>query len=244
MTKNNHFHKLNCLLRDQAVNTSHVNEASIYQYAEMLARIENVLVVVSDLRKGSSRIFSGGFGERLGLDGYTSENSIWEKEILRMMSETEKEEKFIAELRFFHYLRRLPKHRKSECFLLSKLRFNDSFEVMHKMYYIFDENMETVLYAICVYSPMLFDFNGKSYIVNSITGIKEELTSATDNAIISRRERQILQLIDQGMKSIEIADALHISKNTVSRHRQEILAKLQVKNSIEACRLAKSMGLL
>ncbi|MDE7409673.1 MAG: LuxR C-terminal-related transcriptional regulator, partial [Muribaculaceae bacterium] len=71
---------------------------------------------------------------------------------------------------------------------------------------------------------------------------KEELTSAANDAIISKRERQILQLIASGMESMEIAAALNISKNTVSRHRQEILAKLQVKNSIEACRLASSMG--
>ena len=37
---------------------------------------------------------------------------------------------------------------------------------------------------------------------------------------------------------------LSISIHTVSRHRQEILGKLQVKNSIEACRLAKNLRLL
>jgi len=37
---------------------------------------------------------------------------------------------------------------------------------------------------------------------------------------------------------------LSISVNTVSRHRQEILGKLQVKNSIEACRIAKELQLL
>ena len=36
----------------------------------------------------------------------------------------------------------------------------------------------------------------------------------------------------------------NISVNTVSRHRQEILAKLQVKNSIEACRVAQDLGLI
>ena len=160
------------------------------------------------------------------------------------MPETEREEKFIAELRFFHYLRHLPKHRKSEYFLLSKLRFKDSIEVVHRMYYIFDESMDSILYAICIYSPLIFDFPGRSYIVNSSTGLKEELASSYNETIISRRERQILHLIASGLKSVEIAEKLHISKHTVSRHRQEILAKLQVKNSIEACRLAKSMGLI
>lgn len=58
------------------------------------------------------------------------------------------------------------------------------------------------------------------------------------------RERQILAMIDKGMKSGEIAAQLHISIHTVSCHRQEIIGKLQVKNTHEACRIAKSMGLL
>ncbi len=46
------------------------------------------------------------------------------------------------------------------------------------------------------------------------------------------------------MMSKEIAAALSISVNTVSRHRQEILGKLQVKNSIEACRVARELRLI
>ena len=244
MAINNHFEKLDSLLRGQALYEVSHEDISVYQYAETLARIENALVVVSDLTKGTSRLFCGTFAKRLGIKGYTSGNSIWEKEILALMTEKEQEDKFIAELRFFHYLRRLPKPRKSEYFLMSKLRFNDSLDVLHRMYYIHDENMETVLYAICIYSPMIFDCPSKSFVVNAATGIKEELTSAANDAIISKRERQILLLISSGMKSMEIAAALNISKNTVSRHRQEILAKLQVKNSIEACRLASSMGII
>ncbi|MDE5846342.1 MAG: LuxR C-terminal-related transcriptional regulator [Muribaculaceae bacterium] len=45
-------------------------------------------------------------------------------------------------------------------------------------------------------------------------------------------------------QSAEIAGLLNISIHTVSRHRQEIISKLQVKNTHEACRLAKSMGLI
>ena len=50
--------------------------------------------------------------------------------------------------------------------------------------------------------------------------------------------------IDKGLMSKEISGRLSISINTVSRHRQEILGKLQVKNSIEACRIAKDLKLI
>jgi len=46
------------------------------------------------------------------------------------------------------------------------------------------------------------------------------------------------------MKSAEIAAQLNISIHTITRHRQEIIGKLQVKNAQEACRRPKSMDLL
>ena len=51
-------------------------------------------------------------------------------------------------------------------------------------------------------------------------------------------------LIDNGLQSKEIADNLFISVNTVHRHRQNILQKLKVGNAIEACKVAKAMGLI
>ena len=98
--------------------------------------------------------------------------------------------------------------------------------------------------TICIYGPLPFDVKGKSFAVNAVTGSKEELTASGNDSILSRRERQILAMIDTGMKSGEIAGQLNISIHTVSRHRQEIIGKLQVKNTHEACRLAKSMGLI
>ena len=71
-----------------------------------------------------------------------------------------------------------------------------------------------------------------------------ELGARGESKILSDREIQVLRLIDKGLISKQIADTLSISIHTVSRHRQEILAKLQVRNSIEACRVAKDLGLL
>ncbi|WP_305116122.1 response regulator transcription factor, partial [Duncaniella muris] len=99
-------------------------------------------------------------------------------------------------------------------------------------------------YRIIVYSPMAFAMKWRNQAVNSLTGEAVELAETTNASILGPRECQVLSLIDQGLKSAEIAARLNISVHTVSRHRQEILAKLQVKNSIEACRLATRMGLI
>lgn len=62
--------------------------------------------------------------------------------------------------------------------------------------------------------------------------------------ILTPREREILQRIAQGCPSKEIADELHISIHTVNTHRQRILAKLGVDNSLEAVKYAWILGIL
>lgn len=252
MVRNNHFTEnrktLDRLLRPENSVEGGIPLSDIIADMRFRARVENVLIVVSDMAEGKSHIIAGGFARNLDIGEYQQENSIWESKILSLMSAEEQEEKYIAELRFFHYLRHLPKSKKTDYYLVSKLRFRfadgDIHDVLHRMYYIYDDNREYLRYAICIYGPLTFDFKGKSFAVNSITGIKEELTASGNDSVLSRRERQILTMIDTGMKSAEIAGQLNISIHTVSRHRQEIIGKLQVKNTHEACRIAKSMGLL
>ena len=79
------------------------------------------------------------------------------------------------------------------------------------------------------------------YIINTANGQVHLLDSHRYTSIVSPREKEILQLIDKGLMSKEIADSLCISINTVNRHRQNILEKLNVDTSIEACRIAKKM---
>lgn len=251
MVRNNHLAEnrraLDKLLLTDRQSGRCISLSEILAHMRFLATIEKVLIVVSDMSDCKSHIIAGKFALNLDIGEYQQENSIWESRILSLMSAAEQEEKYITELRFFHYLRHLPKNKKSDFYLASKLRFRfvdgDIHDVLHRMYYIFDDNGESIRYAICIYGPLPFDFKGKSYAINSTTGIAEELTASRNDSILSRRECQILSMIDTGMKSAAIGDKLNISIHTVSRHRQKIIDKLQVKNTHEACRIAKSMGL-
>ena len=240
--------KLNQLLKSQSFNGGTIDVSQLLDYAKNISQIENVTVVVSDMRCGISRIFPGKFGIVLGVSNYVEENSIWEKAILNLMTEKQREEKYLAELRFFNFLRHVPRHARPDYYLVSRLRMKaatgDTIDVIHRMYYIYADDSETVTHALCLYGRPTFDFIGKNRIVNSFTGVSEELTASGDSSILSRREKQVLTLIDSGKRSYEIADILSISKNTISRHRQQILAKLQVKNSMEACRIAKAMKII
>ncbi len=48
--------------------------------------------------------------------------------------------------------------------------------------------------------------------------------------ILTEREREILQLITEGMTNQEMADLLHISVSTVDTHRKNIMNKLDIRS--------------
>ena len=55
---------------------------------------------------------------------------------------------------------------------------------------------------------------------------------------LTSREVEVLQLLAEGASSIQIADQLHVSPNTVRTHVQGILSKLQVHSRLEAAAFA------
>jgi two-component system response regulator NreC len=61
---------------------------------------------------------------------------------------------------------------------------------------------------------------------------------------LTEREREVLTLIAEGRSNQEIADALVISIKTVNRHRENIMAKLNLHTRVELVRYAIEKGLI
>lgn len=61
---------------------------------------------------------------------------------------------------------------------------------------------------------------------------------------LTKRELEILSLIVEGHSSKQVADLLFVSKRTVDFHLDNIYAKLQVNNRMQALQRASKMGLL
>ncbi|MFT4031465.1 MAG: response regulator transcription factor [Siphonobacter sp.] len=55
---------------------------------------------------------------------------------------------------------------------------------------------------------------------------------------LSRKERQILSMIAEGLNSREISEKLGLSIRTVTNHRANMLRKTKVKNTVELVRIA------
>jgi DNA-binding NarL/FixJ family response regulator len=70
-------------------------------------------------------------------------------------------------------------------------------------------------------------------------GLMAEFVSGKANAdILTPREREILQLLADGMSNVDVADKLYISQETVKSHVRHILAKLEADTRTQAVAIA------
>ena len=62
-------------------------------------------------------------------------------------------------------------------------------------------------------------------------------------ALLSPREREVLQLIAEGKTTLQIADVMHVSAKTIETHRHHIMQKLQISSIAELTKYAIREGL-
>ena len=83
----------------------------------------------------------------------------------------------------------------------------------------------------------------KSQVFKFNTGQIIPISFSDESVTLSKREKEILSLVKEGLLSKEISDKLCISVHTVNTHRQRILEKLGAANSLEAAAYASKLGL-
>jgi len=230
-------------------------DLSSCQYmAFMYSQIENALAVLSDMKANKSYIYNGRAAKELGFeerDTLKEINSIWEEDILNKIHPDDLLGKHMLELQFFNILKNLPISERSDYQVKSKIRMLNKagryIFIEHRMFYVCSTPDGSLWLALCLYN-LAPDEPVKGIpagvILNSATGVTVKPGQKEYNKILSVREKEILQLIRKGKMSKEVAGLLSISLNTVNRHRQNILEKLRVSNSLEACRIAERMDLI
>lgn len=97
-------------------------------------------------------------------------------------------------------------------------------------YILKNSSLEVVLEAIRTVA------SGKTYYDKKIVVSDSDKNSS--QSILSKREREILQLIAKGHTSHQIADALFIGKSTVDTHRKNMIRKLGLSGAGELLRYA------
>jgi len=249
--------QLNNELLGQPFNKEISGSEDLIEYQKIAANysiIENSLAILSDLKENKSYIYCGSVAEKIGIANKGDIkliNSIWEEELFNKIHPDDLVKKHLLELQFFYFLKSIPASERSNYSIESKMRILDNTEkyiiINHRMFYISSSTSGNLWFALCLYNISYKNSMSEEpdgYIINSSTGGIINMDDRKYQDILSKREKEILNLVDRGKMSEEIAGILSISRNTVNRHRQNILEKLRVKNSHEACRVAKLMSLL
>jgi two-component system, NarL family, response regulator NreC len=105
-----------------------------------------------------------------------------------------------------------------------------------------DQPVPELLYAVRTVAE------GRTYLPPrfSLQGIEARMRRGRSGplGILSAREREVFDLLVQGLTNEQVSAQLGISRRTVETHRGRILRKLKVHSAVELIRLAARHGLL
>ncbi len=221
---------------------------------ESVTKVSNACAVITDAAHDYCYLFLGDLAGLLGLDeaSYREFDSSDEDVIYNRMHPEDLVEKRMLEYEFFKFVDGLSAadkvRYKATCRIRIKNHAGDYIVLDNSTQIIKPSPAGKIWLILCCYdlSPEQSLLTGiEPRIKNNYTGEIIPLSfSDRKKHILTQREKEILMLIKEGKLSKEIADRLGISVHTVNRHRQNILEKLSVGNSMEAVMAAASMGLL
>ncbi len=227
-------------------------ESRLRQIGECAA-IDGDCRVITDASNDTSWVFGSRFGLLLGISpNMIKVDSSDEDEIYNKIHPEDLVDKRMLEYEFFKFVDGLSPEKKLDykaiCSLRIKNQTGEYMTVANSTQILQLSPAGKIWLILCCYdfADAKMDNHGISpRIVNSSTG--ECLTpdfSERRSHILTDREKEVLKLIKSGKPSKLIADMLGISIHTVNRHRQNILEKLSVGNSVEAIMAATAMNLM
>lgn len=239
--------ELNALYKRQGLDTERLPEEAVGECIERVQTLSDIThcqAVITDIANDQSWLFK----PQTAVEHYGSSD---EDAIYRRMHPADLVYKRMLEYQFFQFIEQHPETATSYK-ALCHIRLRDA-----NGKWVYVDNSTQVLRTspegkmwliLCCYSLSparhgVFDI-GAHIVCADTQEVTPCLFSAEKEHLLSAREKEILRLIQAGKQSKEIAEVLHISIFTVSRHRQNILQKLSVNNSMEAVNAAVAMGLV
>lgn len=218
--------------------------------AKIYAFQENAIAVLSDLKANRSYVYNGALAQELGLseNGTNQEiESVWEDEIYSRIHPEDIEQRHLLELQFFQLLKKTAiqkrTHYRTNSHIRMKNKNGEYIPILHRTLYQQSAPNGSLWLALCIYNfatEVDSDRGFYGVIQNTSNGQIIYPSKERTKDMLSLREIEVLSLIEKGFISKEIAIKLGVSKNTVDRHRQNIINKLRVKNSIEALKALTS----
>lgn len=246
------------LLTTQSFISAEWKEEKIADYqlmASVNANTDNSIAVLTDYSTNESYIYVGKFGLQLGLQlGNNYIESAFEEIIFKKILNEDLVARNELERQYYNFIKSLPTNDRrkynTSCILRLHSHNGNNVTVSHKTFFLESFSNGSIWLALCLYSPSINELSGTSIMGKIIDNETGTIVYDMDNEIISSdfvlssRELDVLQLIAKGYDSKSTADQLHISVYTVHRHRQNILKKMNVKNTAEAIQKANFQRIL
>ncbi len=220
------------------------------QILERLAKIGNSAVSVFDLYKKQHVFHSFNIGTILGFE----DREVGERFLDSKIHPTDYTTLVRNGIRLLKFFENIPINEKADYKLICEFRIlnsdNNYIRVIeqHQALEVTSNGSLWLALSILDLSPNQKNINeGLTYeLLNFRTGKIIPFIKANEetNIILTKREKEVLKLVKAGFLSKEISDKLIISLHTVNTHRQRVLEKLGVANSMEAVMLASRLGLI
>ncbi len=223
---------------------------------QQLAKFTNSGVSVFDMFRGEHFFASDNFGNLLGYDNSEVQSpgtSYFDSRIHPEDMPT----LFRMGIQMLEFFYEVPVEKRHEFKLINEYRVrghNDAYIRIVEQHQVFDQdvfgNLWLTLSIVDIAPQQNVNKGLESTLLNFKTGELVPIDrfakskQAGNTAQLSNREQEILNLIQVGHLSKEISEMLYISVHTVNTHRQRILQKLGVDNSMEAVQMATKLGLL
>lgn len=118
---------------------------------------------------------------------------------------------------------------------------------MHEEPWIIDELQDTNVDAIVLKGDDPYELQmAVESVKMGIEYCSSRFKKCADNAPghLTEREKEVLQMMCDGMSSKLIAEKMCVSENTVEYHRKQILRRIGAKNNVQAVSIALKEGLL
>jgi DNA-binding CsgD family transcriptional regulator len=160
---------------------------------------------------------------------------------------------FDSEIKMYQYLNPIKSNNKKDYKLIYGYRVRsksgDYIRFLHQLM-IYEVDRQYNSWIMLVISDVLSSFAADEKPRRMVINVKTKRVHLFNDEIgiksylITARELEILNLLSQGLDSIEIASKLNISLSTVNNHRQHILQRTATKNTVQATTYLKCIGLI
>jgi PAS domain S-box-containing protein len=93
-------------------------------------------------------------------------------------------------------------------------------------------------------SSVAIEGGDRCHAVFGVVLVRDRRAPTRGSPVLTTRQAEVLSLIANGASTVQIAESLHLSQETVRNHVRNILRRLRVHSRVEAVALAYRDGLL